>query len=74
MNEEQDLTKQCVDCGEDWVLTAGEQRFFKMKGFDFPKRCKRCRVRKKQEKMAGEQAQGRQGRQFSGNNDGDFKL
>ena len=39
--EFQDKTLQCVDCGTDFVWTAGEQAFFADKGFkNEPKRCK----------------------------------
>lgn len=33
----------CADCEQDFVFDAGEQRFFKEKGFTDPKRCPRCR-------------------------------
>ena len=34
----------CVDCGKDFVFTAGEQYFFKEKQFQHdPKRCKGCK-------------------------------
>src|SRR2546423_1703576 len=33
----------CEDCNEKFVFDAGEQRFFKEKGFTDPKRCPRCR-------------------------------
>ncbi|MCT4592855.1 MAG: zinc-ribbon domain-containing protein [Anaeromicrobium sp.] len=39
----------CKDCGEEFVFTAGEQEFYKEKGFDNePKRCKPCRDARKQ--------------------------
>ncbi len=35
---------KCKECGEDFVFTAGEQRFYAEKGFDTePTRCRRCR-------------------------------
>src|SRR5437588_12169991 len=35
----------CADCHNEFVFDAGEQRFFKTKGFTDPKRCPRCRKR-----------------------------
>ena len=33
----------CMDCGTEFVFTAGEQEFYAKKGFiDEPKRCKNC--------------------------------
>jgi len=44
----EDKTLVCCDCGEEFVFTAGEQEFYKEKGFDNePKRCKACRQKKK---------------------------
>lgn len=33
----------CEDCNKKFVFDAGEQRFFKAKGFTDPKRCPDCR-------------------------------
>jgi CxxC-x17-CxxC domain-containing protein len=34
----------CMDCGQPFVFTAGEQEFYERKGFrEEPKRCKPCR-------------------------------
>ena len=47
----EDKTLVCKDCGAEFVFTAGEQEFYKEKGFDNePKRCKACRDRKKNER------------------------
>lgn len=44
----QDETIVCKDCGEEFVFTAGEQRFYAEKGFmNKPKACKACRDKKK---------------------------
>ncbi len=43
----------CVDCGDEFDFTEGEQQFFADKGFDAPKRCKPCRQAKKNKKGAG---------------------
>lgn len=42
----------CKDCGNEFVFTAGEQEFFKEKGFENdPVRCPDCRRARKSEKM-----------------------
>ena len=47
----EDRTLVCQDCGAEFIFTAGEQEFYKEKGFDNePKRCKECRDRKKNER------------------------
>lgn len=46
----EDRTLECIDCGEEFIFTAGEQEFFEEKGFDDPKRCKSCRDKRKAEK------------------------
>lgn len=51
MEEFTDKTIQCVDCGEEFTFTAGEQAFYKEKGLDNePKRCKACRDKRKEER------------------------
>ena len=43
----EDLTIRCVDCGQDFVWTEGEQVFFHDKGLkNEPKRCKPCKQAK----------------------------
>jgi CxxC-x17-CxxC domain-containing protein len=45
--EFQDKVLQCVDCGNDFVFTAGEQLFFHDKQFtNDPKRCKQCKAKR----------------------------
>ncbi len=47
MSDFQDRAITCVDCGEQFVWTAGEQVFFHDKGLkNEPKRCKRCKQAK----------------------------
>jgi len=42
--EFQDRILRCVDCGAEFVWTAGEQQFFADKNFkNEPKRCKACK-------------------------------
>src|SRR5215204_2800228 len=46
-SEFQDRPIRCVDCGEDFNWTAGEQLFFHDKGLkNEPKRCKPCKQAK----------------------------
>jgi ssDNA-binding Zn-finger/Zn-ribbon topoisomerase 1 len=46
--EYQDKTIKCVQCKEDFVLEAGEQKFFESKEFPEPKRCAECRRQRKE--------------------------
>lgn len=47
----EDKTLVCKDCGEKFVWTAGEQEFYKEKGFENePQRCPECRKAKKQQR------------------------
>ncbi len=47
MTEFKDKTLKCVDCGADFVFTAGEQLFFADKNFkNEPKRCKSCKAKR----------------------------
>ena len=42
-----DRTLKCVDCGADFVFTAGEQLFFHDKQFqNDPKHCKQCKAKR----------------------------
>jgi CxxC-x17-CxxC domain-containing protein len=45
--EFQDKNLNCVDCGAEFVWTAGEQHFFADKNFkNEPKRCKDCKAKR----------------------------
>jgi CxxC-x17-CxxC domain-containing protein len=45
--EFQDKILNCVDCGAEFVWTAGEQLFFADKNFkNEPKRCKACKAKR----------------------------
>ena len=46
----QDRTLECVDCGNDFVFTRGEQDFYTERGLRDPKRCKPCRAAKRAER------------------------
>jgi CxxC-x17-CxxC domain-containing protein len=42
-----DRVLKCIDCGADFVFTAGEQFFFHDKQFkNDPKRCKHCKAKR----------------------------
>jgi len=43
-----DKVMACVDCGQEFTFTAGEQEFYAQKGFtEAPKRCSSCRAARK---------------------------
>ena len=45
--ELRDKMLKCVDCGTEFVFTAGEQLFFRDKQFrNEPKRCRSCKTKK----------------------------
>ncbi len=51
MEELQDKTLVCKDCGAEFVFTAGEQQFYAEKGFtNEPQRCPDCRKARKQQR------------------------
>jgi len=61
----------CMDCGQPFVFTAGEQEFYERKGFkEEPKRCKNCREARKTRRngdfMAGASGGGRSNGNGSG--------
>ena len=37
----------CMDCGEVFEFTVSEQEFYAKNGFQEPKRCKKCRQARK---------------------------
>ncbi len=44
---------RCVECGDEFVWTAGEQEFYSRNNLrNQPKRCKPCRARRQQERYA----------------------
>ncbi len=48
--ESEDRKIKCIDCFDDFIFSAGEQKFYMEKGFSEPKRCKACRAKKKAER------------------------
>ena len=62
--EFQDRAIRCIDCGEEFVWTAGEQLFFHDKGLkNEPKRCKPCKQAKNERLAAIAAAQANGNRQ-----------
>jgi CxxC-x17-CxxC domain-containing protein len=52
--EFQDKSLRCVDCGEEFIWTAGEQLFFADKQFkNEPKRCKSCKASRANRSSSG---------------------
>jgi len=51
MSNGEDRWIKCVDCGEDFLFTAGEQAFYASKGLsNAPIRCKKCRESRKHQR------------------------
>ena len=47
MEQFQDRALKCIDCGAEFIFSAGEQQFFHDKNFkNEPKRCKACKTKK----------------------------
>jgi CxxC-x17-CxxC domain-containing protein len=43
----------CVDCGQEFVFTSGEQEFYAQRGFtEPPKRCTSCRAARKAQRAS----------------------
>jgi CxxC-x17-CxxC domain-containing protein len=50
----QDRVIKCVDCGEEFTFTVGEQEFYRDHGLtNAPSRCKRCRESRKGQRPGG---------------------
>lgn len=49
MSSPDDKIVKCIDCQIDFIITLGEQQFYKEKGFQQPKRCQDCRNKKKEQ-------------------------
>ena len=55
----QDRLIKCVDCGEEFTFTVGEQEFYRSHGLtNAPTRCKRCRENRKGQRGGGEAREG----------------
>jgi len=42
----EDIRLKCWECGEYFVFTGGEQKYYEQQGFSNPKRCEDCRIKK----------------------------
>ena len=42
-----DMQLTCSDCGQEFTFSAADQQFFQERGYSTPKRCKACRMAKK---------------------------
>ena len=52
--EYRDKALKCIDCGADFIFTAGEQGFYLEKGLlNEPQRCPNCRATRRRERAAG---------------------
>ena len=47
INNLEDKIIECCDCGQSFVWSKGEQTYFKSKSLSRPRRCKRCRDKRK---------------------------
>ena len=43
----EDIRIECKDCGREFLITVGEQKFYAEKDFPLPKRCPICRKARK---------------------------
>lgn len=42
-----DMTFNCIDCKEDFIFTEGEQDYYRDRGLAIPKRCEKCRLKRR---------------------------
>ena len=47
------LQLQCIDCPNTFEHTERDQDFYAERGFETPKRCKPCRIKKKNRRNDG---------------------
>ena len=45
-----DIWMDCVECGEGFLFSVGEQKFFRTQELEVPKRCPKCREKRKEAK------------------------
>jgi len=53
-----DRKLECVDCGNTFIFTAGEQEFYQERGFSEPRRCPSCRAARKSGRPGGDRPAG----------------
>ena len=57
-----DRSIACIDCGQEFTFTAGEQEFYAQRGFsESPKRCPSCRQIKKAQRSRSDSSYGGNG-------------
>jgi CxxC-x17-CxxC domain-containing protein len=71
----QDRVIKCVDCGEEFTFTVGEQEFYRDHGLtNAPTRCKRCRESRKGQRGPGGGGEGRRSEGPRGGAGGDRPM
>jgi hypothetical protein len=45
------IRRECVDCGEIFKIDFKEMQFYRNKGFEYPRRCKKCRTIRKNNRV-----------------------
>ncbi len=66
-----DRAMNCLDCGQEFMFTAGEQEFYAQRGFtEPPKRCSTCRATRKAQRNAAGGTNGGDGYSSSYGSDG----
>lgn len=66
-----DRSIACVDCGQEFTFTAGEQEFYAQRGFtESPKRCSSCRQIRKAQRNRGSADGAPRGDGYSNGNGG----
>ena len=72
---EGDKVLKCRDCGEEFTFTAGEQAFYKERGFQHePTRCRNCRDKRKTDGPGAGRGAGGSGSSSAGTGGGSREL
>jgi uncharacterized membrane protein YsdA (DUF1294 family) len=48
-----DETIRCAECGQPFIWSSGEQRYFRERGLSRPKHCRTCRSRRRRDQGSG---------------------
>jgi len=51
----QDKEIICKECGDKFILTVNDQKWYEEKGFNEPKRCKTCRHFRREKVIGGKE-------------------
>lgn len=43
------IVNTCIDCGQEFIMSPAEQKYYFSKGFELPKRCPDCRKKRKEQ-------------------------